>query len=584
MGVIKHTKILFGVSIFILIFIKGAFAQEKNHLILHLDGHESTLVNIKYKKKVQDSIQANKVANNVIQKIHAKGFLSATIDSLSQKPNEFHVYITPGIQYKWISLSNGNIDSALCKELNIVFSDYTGKPLYYNSYQEVAGNIIDYMENNGYPFSTVKLKNINIMDTAIKAELWMEKNIFCKVDSILVEGDAIISKIYLQNYLGIKPGSIYNETKTRKIDQRLQEIPFIRIKNPTDIYFHDNKATIQIYADKKNASRFDGIIGFLPDNEKKGKILFTGDVSLQLINNLNSGEEINFRWRKLQAQTQNLDAQVYYPYIFDSFIGLDLELHMYKKDTTYLNLKRGIGFRYLFTGKSYLKTYYALHTTDLLSVERYKNNNTLPPFLDMNTDYYGIAAKIKKLDYIYNPRKGFSINTDISAGLRKIKINNNLDEMMYQDINLKTTNYSWSSQLEYFIPLWKHNTLLLANKTGYLNGEELFENELFRIGGLKSLRGFDEESIIASMYSIFTIEIRYLFEKNAFFSVFSDGAYYEKDTKDTFIHDRPLGMGAGINFETRAGIFSLNYAVGKQFNNPIDLKTAKVHFGFIGVF
>jgi hemolysin activation/secretion protein len=257
---------------------------------------------------------------------------------------------------------------------------------------------------------------------------------------------------------------------------------------------------------------------------------------------------------------------------------------MYKKDTTYLNLERGIGFRYLFTGKSYLKIYYALHTTDLLSVERYKNNNTLPPFLDMNTDYYGIAAKISNLDYIYNPRKGFLVNTDVSAGLRKVKINNNLDEAMYEDIDLKTTNYTWNSQLEYYIPIWKHNTILLANKTGYLRGDKLFENELFRIGGLKSLRGFDEESIIASMYSIFTLEIRYLFEKNAFFSVFSDGAYYEKDTKDDFVHDKPFGIGAGINFETRAGIFSLNYAVGKQFNNPIDLKTAKVHFGFIGVF
>lgn len=584
MGIIKHTKVLFGVLIFVLSLINGTFAQEKMNLTVHFSAHESALKKIKYEKKVQDSIQAIKVANRVIQKIHAKGFLTATIDSLLKKSGEFHVYITTGIQYKWLSLTNGNIDSTLCKELNINFSDYTGKPFFYVGYLKLAKDIVAYMENNGYPFATIKLKNVNIKDTAISAELWMKKNAFYRIDSILVEGDAIISTIYLQNYLGIEPGNIYNEAKIKKIDQRLQEIPFIQVQKPTDIYFSNNRGTIQIYADKKNASRFDGIIGFLPNNEKTGNILLTGDVNLQLINNLNSGEEINFRWRKLQAQTQNLDAQVYYPYIFDSFIGIDLELHMYKKDTTYLNLERGIGFRYLFTGQSYLKIYYALHTTDLLSVEKYKNNNTLPPFLDMKTDYYGIGAKIKKLDYIYNPRKGFSINTDISAGLRKIKINNNLHDKLYKDIRFKSTNYIWRSQLEYYIPLWKHNTILLANKTGYLKGEELFENELFRIGGLKSLRGFDEESIIASMYSIFTLEMRYLFEKNAFLSIFTNGAYYEKNIKDTFVHDKPFGIGAGINFETRAGIFSLNYAVGKQFGNTIDLKTTKIHFGFAGMF
>ena len=53
---------------------------------------------------------------------------------------------------------------------------------------------------------------------------------------------------------------------------------------------------------------------------------------------------------------------------------------------------------------------------------------------------------------------------------------------------------------------------------------------------------------------------------------------------DQKLIDRPFGVGAGISFDTRAGIFSLNYAIGKQFNNPIDFKTAKIHFGFVSVF
>ncbi|MDD2622848.1 MAG: hypothetical protein PHH25_07220 [Bacteroidales bacterium] len=36
-----------------------------------------------------------------------------------------------------------------------------------------------------------------------------------------------------------------------------------------------------------------------------------------------------------------------------------------------------------------------------------------------------------------------------------------------------------------------------------------------------------------------------------------------------------------LAFDTRAGMFSLNYAFGKQFDNPISFKTGVVSFGYI---
>ena len=48
--------------------------------------------------------------------------------------------------------------------------------------------------------------------------------------------------------------------------------------------------------------------------------------------------------------------------------------------------------------------------------------------------------------------------------------------------------------------------------------------------------------------------------------------------------DFPFGIGAGINFETKAGIFGLNYALGSQNNNPLSIKNAKIHFGYVNYF
>ena len=125
---------------------------------------------------------------------------------------------------------------------------------------------------------------------------------------------------------------------------------------------------------------------------------------------------------------------------------------------------------------------------------------------------------------------------------------------------------------------------MLGNKSGLMGGDNIFENELFRIGGLKTLRGFDEESIFASLYSIGTLEFRYLLEQNSYAYVFSDAAYIEaQSTTDTRI-TQALGFGTGISFETRAGIFSINYALGKLPNNPVDLRGGKIHFGFVNLF
>ena len=99
-----------------------------------------------------------------------------------------------------------------------------------------------------------------------------------------------------------------------------------------------------------------------------------------------------------------------------------------------------------------------------------------------------------------------------------------------------------------------------------------------------TLRGFDEESINASSYAIGTIEFRYLLEQNSYTYLFIDGGYYENKSIEEYKSDTPFGFGLGISFETKAGIFSLNYALGYQENELAPIRAAKIHFGFVNFF
>ena len=156
------------------------------------------------------------------------------------------------------------------------------------------------------------------------------------------------------------------------------------------------------------------------------------------------------------------------------------------------------------------------------------------------------------------------------------------NELLLKDIAEYSTQYTSSSQIELYGKLFKRHVFLLDVKGAIIKNETIFENEMFLIGGLKTLRGFDEQSIVASAYSILNLEYRYMLDKNSYLNLFWNGAYYEN--KNSGIVDRPYGFGAGISFETKAGIFTIAYALGKQFDNPIYFKQAKIHFGIVNFF
>jgi hemolysin activation/secretion protein len=183
-----------------------------------------------------------------------------------------------------------------------------------------------------------------------------------------------------------------------------------------------------------------------------------------------------------------------------------------------------------------------------------------------------------------NPRKGYRILTRVGAGNRVITKNQALNQEVYEGLKLKSIQFTGFIDADFFIPIRSRSVITPGILAAAIGGQSLFENELYRIGGNNTLRGFNEESIFASAYSIVNMEYRYLLEENSFLFLFANVAYYENKAVNRNVADRPYGFGAGMSFETKAGIFSISYALGSQFGNPIETRTAKVHFGLTSLF
>jgi outer membrane translocation and assembly module TamA len=87
---------------------------------------------------------------------------------------------------------------------------------------------------------------------------------------------------------------------------------------------------------------------------------------------------------------------------------------------------------------------------------------------------------------------------------------------------------------------------------------------------------------------LLTLEYRFLLTTNSYLYSFFDWARVDNTSLNSPPEIDPIlwyqGFGAGITFETRAGLFGLSLAFGRQDQLPFDLGAPKVHFGYVSLF
>lgn len=540
---------------------------------------------IKYKDKYKTEKELTKSVNTVLNDLRSDGYLLA--DIVAKKGDSLNkiFYLQIGTKFKWAKLKKGNADMDVLSRLGYSEKLYTNKAFSYNQAARLMEKSLTFYENNGYPFATLKLDSILINDNSLSAVLNVNKNKLIKIDSVIIKGDAKINKTFLNRYLGIKPMMPYNEASFRSISKRIKQLPFLTETKALRIDITEKQNKLYLFLNKKNASQFDGIIGILPDS-KTGKTVFTGDIKIKLVNNIfRSGETFDLNWRRLQTQTQDFKGRVIYPYILGTPIGVDYALKIYKKDSSFIDVNHNAGLQYYFSGLNNLKVFYKQRNANILSTSGLSSITVLPDYADVSTQSYGLGLSFEKLDYRFNPHKGFAININAQTGNKTIKKNSKINDVVYNNLQLKSTQYQSEGDVNLFIQISGNNVLRMGAQYGTVFGSApVFKNELFRIGGLRTLRGFDEESIYASSYAIPTLEYRFLFGQNSNILIFAEGAWYENNSTAIYFNDMPYSFGAGINFDTKAGIFSLNYALGSQKGNGIDIRSGKIHFGLTALF
>jgi len=553
---------------------------------------------------VADSLAVYRYIDSLQKADFKAGHLSSSVDDI-----RFEDSIATVVYYKGSLFKYGKIRFEEKEWLSVFLTqkikNLEGQLLQPSMISKLSDQILIDLENAGYPFAKIKLDSTQIKEGVIEGRFAIDRSTFITMDSIRNIGNLKISKGYLERYLDVKPGDTYDRRVIKGLQAKLAELAFAKSKEDPKISFVNDKAGIVLNLDKHNSSHFDFIIGLLQNETAEGqKYTITGDFTAEMLNKLGYGERFYLQFQRLRPENQTLEIAFDYPFILDTPFGTQFTFNLFRNMDQWIDTDLELGGQYYLKGRDNINLSWVRKSSNLLSLDTtlIKTSGRLPARLDYSYNGLGMGVYLERLNYRFNPSKGYDLNLKVDAGFKKIIKNNTIlslsdetidFEEIYNDLELNTYQVGVHLKGSYYQPITRNITIRTGLNAGYqYNQQQLLENELYRIGGNKLLRGFDEQSILSSFYSVMTAELRFILaqqDNNFTLSLpFIDyGIEYnplrEEEEPGTG-WDRPIGVGIGMNFQTGAGIFSFAIAAGKRLDNPFDFSNLKIHFGYVNLF
>ena len=540
---------------------------------------------------------ANSYLVGLLPLLQGKGFITASIDTLRIDSAGATVGLFLGDQYRWGTIRTKETDAPLLEAIR--FPAMKGN-MSFAAIQDWQRKILDYLEETGHPFGKTYLDSIQLAGEEVSAVLQIYKGPLYKIDSVQVIGDAKVTREFLQKYLELPSGTLYNRKRLQAISKKLLELSYVEEEKPSELNMLATGSVLNLYLKAKRSSQVNALIGFQPNTELTTgdrKFLLTVDANVLLRNALGNGETIGFMWQQLQKSSPRLNLLYEHPYIFRSPFGTTFSLDMYKRDSFFLNINMNLAVNYRLAEKQTVSVFVQRRQSVVNGINAASIIATkqLPQEADVSSMNLGVGYDVNNTDYRLNPRRGHFFTITSSAGTKRLKKNNLILELrdpsdpgfkyesLYDTVRLKAYQFRVTAAGAQFLQLGKQTTLKLGINAGVYQSPNFFRNELFQIGGNRLLRGFDEESQFVSQYGVGTVEFRLLTGMNSAFFAFVDGGWgkYPLDKVQSHTY---FATGAGLSFQTKAGLLNVTYAVGKRDDVQFNLRQSKIHIGFVSFF
>lgn len=545
--------------ILILLLSTNCFAQS---FYLNINGinkqQNLTIDSIPYIRKHVNIKSLNNEISETLNKLTKQGYIdSKTLENkkvndstytvlidLKNKIKELHIYIgTNSLLYNSKKTSKDSIIIPYSELENFLNQEISDK------------------EKAGFAFSKIKLENIKKKNSIIYADLNFDSEKKRTLNSIIVNYTNPSLKDYFpkgalkqlnRKYLN----NTFNQETVKKLSDDINSFEFISQTKYPEILFTKDSTKVYTYLDKRKANTFDGYIGFSNDDSKK--IQLNGYLDISLINTLHAGEQFSLYWKSDGNKQTTFNTRLEVPYIFKTALGIKAQLNIFKQDSTFQNTKTAIDLGYYLNYNS--KIYIGYQSTESSDIQN-TNSTTLSDFKNSYLTSTLEYKKINSSNYLL-PRKSYA---NLLLGYGKRTTNNTAETAVATNQFYANLNFSYNFELN------KKNFIYINPQILYLKSDNYITNELFRFGGLNSIRGFSENSLQGNIANLFITEYRYLLSSNLYIHTILDYGIYQDQTsiKNSEKFNSLISAGIGLGLLTKNGLLKIIIANGSTNQTEI---------------
>lgn len=532
-------------TLLIIVFLLGSIQIAAQKKVFQLIDIETKVSKVK-----KDSLSATQFLDSLSQSNY---FFTKVVD-IKESPHEIQIFYDKGNNFNAADIQ---LDDSLADELK------KQKTFSTTNLDSLRTAINHYFVKKGFAFNRVQTHYQGIKNNRPQVKLSVDLGAKRKIDGLVIKGYDKVPKRFRTHLDKEFAGKDYEVGQLLKLQQRLQNHPFVLLEQPPQTLFTKDSTQVFLQLQKKKSNTFDGIIGF--GNSESDKFTFNGTLNVVFRNMFNGFEDLSLYWQRNPNKGQNFDLKISIPYLFKSNIGFDAQMNIYRQDSTFATVKMHPGL------------FYQMSPNQKVGI---RGNFELSSVLD---SLYTSAKEFNRsgAGVFYDFQKPSSVDLFV------------FDSRIRTELDFLTTRYdadqSRGIAIRYFIlgeknfQLKGRNYLNIKAESALLNSKnDLAENELFRIGGWNSLRGFNENAILANFYAYGGAEYRYLVNQQAFFDLFAQFGHVQN--KSLAANPNFYSLGLGFNFFLPIGLMSFQISNGSQVGNPFNFRDTKIHWGIVSRF
>ncbi len=423
----------------------------------------------------------------------------------------------------------------------------------------------------GYPLCKITIEKVVPHDSeSLDIYLQITEGKHPRLTEVKVSGNAITDTTIITREFFLNEKPYFDKNSLEASRNRIEHLGiFSEVSAPQIYVINDSSVGAAITVSETHSTYIDGILGYNPPPIPAQRGFINGFISLGFTNIAGTARNASLDFRRETKSTQELRAQYGEPWVFGLPVNAQISFLQRDEDSIYTRTNLMIEPSLL------LSSGFILSAT--FSYDRIVPGAAHIVY-DSRAYTAGVQGKLDTRDNLAAPRSGLLLSLGASYGAKSVAGATPFDSLAARILEIRTLAFDGAFAIKTFSDRLVFVPSVSAKMINVSNGE-LDESDLFRIGGLRTLRGYFESQFHISRFVILHADERLMTGHSSYLGIFVDYGYLQRPQTATFIGETlyPLGYGVSFQFDTQVGLLSASIGLAK--GETID--RAKLHFGII---